>query len=336
MARKRRKRNRPPSPNKGLAPANFPELNRRFYATDPHDYFSRRLMGLMLWLGNTPEFQAAIKDEFKAADVGVLWRSDLSDEEAEKSRQRYATAESEVLLHHISETLLRLYLVHAARSPCPWLDIARERDFKKLKGDVADLRDRLQDGTERENIEYVFYGGANREAFNPVPEEERWQASLRNIGRFLDRYAEQFLDSAPYNAAKHGMAVVSGHSGIELGVNNDPDGPFLSKSGPAIEYLAIRGDKSQPRWAQETKWIDLAASIRLIGMARDLLDVLWTVGSAHRGGDHPEKLRLFDYPDYDAMMARSLPEIDPATAPLAELITTDRISMMLLYFEETE
>ncbi len=288
----------------------------------------------MLWLGHPPDFQAAIKEEFKAAGVGVLWQSDVSEEEAGEARQRYATAESEVLLHHISETLLRLYLVHAAHSPCPWLDIARERDFKKLKSTVADLRDRFQDGSERENIEYVFFGGPNRERFNPTPDEARWEASLRNIARFLDRYAEQFLDSAPYNAAKHGMAVVSGHSGIELGVNDDPDGPFLSKSGPAIEYLAIRGTKAQPRWAQETKWIDLAATIRLIGMARDLLDVLWTVGSAHRGGDQPEKLRLFDQPDYDAMMARSQPDIDPATASLAELVTTDRVSMMLLYFED--
>ena len=156
MARKGRKRQPKPSPDQGLAPANFSALNERFYKMSPEDYFSRRLMSLMLWLGFPDGFQAALQSEFSAEGVGVQWRSDLPGDEAEKNRKRFSTADAEVILHHVSETLLRLYLVHASRSPCPWLDLARERSFAKFKKQVEKLRERLQTGEERESIQLVF------------------------------------------------------------------------------------------------------------------------------------------------------------------------------------
>lgn len=86
MARKGRKRQPKPSPDQGLAPANFSALNERFYKMSPEDYFSRRLMSLMLWLGFPDGFQTALQNEFSAEGVGVQWRSDLPDDEAEKNR----------------------------------------------------------------------------------------------------------------------------------------------------------------------------------------------------------------------------------------------------------
>jgi hypothetical protein len=335
MAKRGRKRQPKPSPDQGLAPANFPALNERFYNMSPEDYFSRRLMSLMLWLGFPDGFQSALRSEFSAEGVGVQWQSDLPDDEAEKNRKRFATADAEVILHHVSETLLRLYLVHASRSPCPWLDLARERSFAKFKKQVEKLRERLQSGEERESLQLVFFGG-NRESFDPVPDEARWEAASKNVARFLDHYAGHFLDSAPYNAAKHGMAVMTGDSSFQVGVNNDEEGPFLSQSGPALEYLVVADNDGKPKWAQETKWIDLPVTIRLAGMARDLIEALWAVGAAHRGGDKPERIRLFDKQDYDELISRGKEEVDPDTATLAELISTDRMSMTLLYFEEKD
>ena len=97
VARKRQNRPQKPSADKGPAPANFPGLNETFYKMSPEDYFARRLMSLMLWLGNPEGFQAALKSQFSAAGVGVEWKSDLPDDEAEKNRKRFATAEAEVL-----------------------------------------------------------------------------------------------------------------------------------------------------------------------------------------------------------------------------------------------
>jgi hypothetical protein len=335
MARKGRKRHPKSSPDQGLAPANFSALNERFYKMNPEDYFSRRLMSLMLWLGFPDGFKTALQNEFSAEGVGVLWQSDLPDDEAEENRKRFATAEAEVLLHHVSETLLRLYLVHASRSPCPWLDLARERSFSKFKKEVEKLGERLHSGAEMESIQFVFFGG-KRERFDPVPDEARWEAASKNVSRFLGRYTEHFLDSSPYNAAKHGMAVMTGEPSFQVGVNNDTEGPFLSKSGPAIEYLVVADNDGKPKWAQETKWIDLPVTIRLSGMANDLIEGLWAIGAAQRGGDKPERIRLFDKPDYDELISRDKEKVDSDTATLADLITTDRMTMTLLYFEKKE
>jgi hypothetical protein len=149
----------------------------------------------------------------------------------------------------------------------------------------------------------------------------------------MDRYAEHFLDSAPYNAAKHGMAVMSGNSAFELGVNSEL-APFLSQSGPAIEYLVVKKDSDgMPRWAEETKWIDIPWTIRLIGMARDLIEALWQLGAARMGGEDLGKIKLFDVPGYDDLMRLGKEKIDEEGASLADFIETDRMTATLIYFE---
>ena len=45
---------------------------------------------------------------------GVARQDDADDEEAVAARERFVIAESEALLHHASETLLRLCLAHEA------------------------------------------------------------------------------------------------------------------------------------------------------------------------------------------------------------------------------
>src|SRR5690349_6380569 len=50
----------------------------------------------------------------------------------------FVAAESEVLLHHVSETLLRLSLALAPSADgevpdAPWLELARERSFRSFK-----------------------------------------------------------------------------------------------------------------------------------------------------------------------------------------------------------
>ncbi len=45
----------------------------------------------------------------------------------EQAHQAFISAEAEVLLHHASEALLRLYFAHADNAPCSWLEDGRQR-----------------------------------------------------------------------------------------------------------------------------------------------------------------------------------------------------------------
>ena len=204
MSRKQKPRQVKPSPDKGLAKENFPGLNKTFYGMTPHGYLRRRLTSLVLWYGDPPGLDDVLSDGFTVDDIAVNFDA---EENSKEERERFAVIEAEVLLHHVSETLLRLYLVHSKESPCPWLDLSRQMNPGLFKKEVDKLRKRLTTDEERSRIEAVFFATTQRESLTPTPTQEQWDAASRNISLYLGFYAAHFLDSAPYNAAKHGLAL---------------------------------------------------------------------------------------------------------------------------------
>jgi hypothetical protein len=108
----------------------LPALNEEFYAGDPADYFLRRLLGLLILKGKPEELRKMMAESVDAGGVRLeLVRQADPGAQSEKDdadgRDRFITADSWVLLHRASETLLRLYLAHAGDGPCPVLEIAR-------------------------------------------------------------------------------------------------------------------------------------------------------------------------------------------------------------------
>ncbi len=51
----------------------------------------------------------------------------------------FLIAESQVLLHHAAEALLRLFLAHEGRPPCPWLRAGSLRASGRLTGLLTSL-----------------------------------------------------------------------------------------------------------------------------------------------------------------------------------------------------
>jgi len=119
MARRSRSQQEKPSPDKGLAVENYPDLNATFYGMKPHIYLRRRLRSLWLWHGDPPGLTELLNEKFIVDDMAVTLGTEGDDEEEKRERERFVVIEAEVLLHHVSETLLRLYLVHATESLCP-------------------------------------------------------------------------------------------------------------------------------------------------------------------------------------------------------------------------
>lgn len=326
MARKRN-RDRRPSPDENLAIENFPELNSSFYAMSPHGYLRMRLRSLYLWLGN-PDGMYDLMSKGVTFEEMAISRSGDPDEEDEDERRRFAAIECEVLLHHVSETLLRLYIVHSRLPPCPWLELSSQRDFKEFKREVNKLRGRLTSGEEEDRIHQVFHVNSERSAIKPTPDPETWDRAAANIAHFLDFYAGHFLNSASYNAAKHGLAVASGEQGLSLGAGSDEE-PFLSRKGPAIEYLKVdSGPDKRPRWSKEVKWIVAKRIVPLVHIGCNLIEGIWNVGAGRYKVRELEVLHLFDHPPFDEIMKRS----EVAEGGI-EGVVMDGFSQTLLYYD---
>lgn len=328
MSRRSKARQPKPSPDKGLAIENYPDLNATFYAMSPHAYLRRRLRSLWLWHGDPPGLAELLEERFVVDDIAVTLGTE-GDEEAEKEeRERFVLIEAEVLLHHASETLLRLYLVHAKDSRCPWLDVSREKNFVLLKKDVSKLRGRLQSGAERPGIEAAFFPPGDRRKMIPEHGEEVWEEAIQNLSEYLDYYAAHFLDSAPYNAAKHGLALLAGQSGMEVIAGDDP-APFVKRSGPALVYLEVKRDKKSgdPRWAKVTKWIVLRRALVMIYIGCRLIEDIWKIGRGHRTPKKPTELHLFVEPKCAEVLKRTEYESQGGIPG----IITDQIQEHLLY-----
>jgi hypothetical protein len=104
----------------------FDRQNELFYSQQPTSYFRDRLTLLGLRAARSDELADVIGDGFVwgKLHIGGGDDEDLSEDEEETRLTRFVITESQVLLHHTSETLIRMFLAHAGRPQCPWLEMA--------------------------------------------------------------------------------------------------------------------------------------------------------------------------------------------------------------------
>ena len=205
--------------------------------------------------------------------------------------RNFASIESQVLLHQVCETLIRLYFAHAGHPPCPWLEVAGERFFDRFKKRVREsLLDRPA-ASLHDDVAYVFLGGT---ASDTGLDEDQWRLAVGNLTTFLRVFARRWLDDSPaYNSLKHGLAVVPSAADLwfatELG---SPDARKLG-GGPSLAYLESELVAPKRRkWRMTTRWIDISESLALTQVARQMIDSLW--GRAQvRYTDREESPRRF-------------------------------------------
>jgi hypothetical protein len=88
--------------------ARFQQLNKRFYTADPADYFRTRLSTLMLVAGRPGDLLGLLKEGVEYGRIRS--QADTNAEVDAAGIDRYVTVESQVLLHHVAEALIRLFL----------------------------------------------------------------------------------------------------------------------------------------------------------------------------------------------------------------------------------
>jgi hypothetical protein len=315
------KRSSKHGPDHLLAPEQYPGMNRAFYATRPWEYFRHRQRSLLLAAGAPEKLLAIGREGVKVGALNFKLTDDDSGAQEEEDRQRYVLAESEVLMHHASETLLRLYLAHEGLPACPWLEMARVRspgDFKKR----VEKRFVKSDPSQHcSDVALVFFGANMREKFTPIPEVGDWEQGIANVESFLRHYARHFLDADVYNALKHGLAIQAGEVGMQL-----DEGDLIKAEGTALEFLSIRRDQhDRQRWNMTTRWIEVDKAMSYVYVATSLIESMWGIARGRYLGEVPKSINVWTKPDYDQLASR-LP------AGQSSGIFIDTVHTELLYY----
>ena len=241
-------------------------------------------------------------------------------------REKFVIADSEALLHHASETVLRLYLAHEPLKPCPWLEMARIRTPGEFKQMVEDrfLKD-LPRQERRARVAQVFFATTERTKLKPTPSEEDWNKSLDNIEAFLIHFAQHFIEADVYSSLKHGLAVRPGEAAFQF-----DDGELIKAEGTWIEYLSLRPNSDgQRRWHRSTTWIRPDHSMGLVYLAGRLMQSIWSIAKLRYLRERPECVHSWLTPLYEEV-TRRLSEGEDAG------VFVDTMHMPLLYYRDPE
>lgn len=262
------------------------ELNQRFYSAQPTQYFRTRLQMLLLEAGDPEGVVSLMRSGVQYA--GLRIRADLDDTLGSNELDEHSTVESQILLHHVTETLLRFFVAHKDNPQCPWLDIAVNTSPSRFK----DIVSRQIIEAPRESLEdivaFVFLGSGGDD---DAEESEQLDEGAGNLANFLRKLAKIWRDEAHlYNALKHGLAIIPGNATIDFLA----DGTWAQfGSGPSIEYLEFTpGEQGQRTWQTTLRWVDVQESLQLVEIACLMIDSLWEVAKARYVGQQ-DNVRVF-------------------------------------------
>lgn len=271
------KRSKSKAEDENLIAQQFPELNRKFYSSNPAAYFRSRLHLLMLAAGATDEI-----NELLAKGVHyekLLAQVDFTEPSDDERRvhQAFVITEAEALLHHVSEALLRLFFAHADSPHCPWLEVARLRNFSEFKARIELFRDQPPSVELSQQLATVFLGAV------PAESDELRVAAVANIERLLRLLCARLLeDKNFYNAAKHGLAILAGNASIAM---SDSEGNSVAGSkGASVTYLETRETDTGQKWHETTRWVSPRQAMWLATIATTQMVSLWAVAQARYTG----------------------------------------------------
>lgn len=279
-------------PDKDLAPEQFAARNREFYnGARPSAYLTRRLRLLMLSLGRADDLATLLAEGVDFGPLTFRVDGEPSDEEDEE-RRHFASTETLVLVHHSTEAFLRLLIAHEAVPACPWIELARLWKPGDFKGRIAALRHGPSDEAERRRFAEVLLGGVLPPDGSTDDESlSVWSAGIDTAMRFIALSADRLLQEAPtYNAAKHGLAVVSTTGSLFLGSKDDPFPLDISTGeGPLLTSIGFqRQTSTEPaRWVKTSTWIRIQEDVIFVWLTLRMMDNLWAVARARYLGMAP-------------------------------------------------
>jgi len=248
-------------------------LNEEFYSTHASHYFRHRLAFLALQAGKPQAVEDLLAEEF--AWGSVKFSSPKNDQDGLEARtSKFVITESQVLLHHASEALFRLFIAHAGAPACPWLEIASLTSFKTFHKYLDAFRADPWRADLTNDAAHVFLGG------RPTNADEQWNEALQSSVRLIRLLANRFhADRNMYNATKHGMAVTAGEGSI--GIFTEDGRPVINTDGTQVTFLEHETTSDHKNWYRKAQWFNAPQAAWLTELALNQIDLLWDVAK-HR------------------------------------------------------
>lgn len=313
-----------PDPDHNLAIEQFPPLNEEFYRAKPYDYFRQRLLSLLLIASDSEHVTSALRD---GLSLGTLAVKNV-DRSSREENTAYAATESIVLLHHTAEALFRLYFAHAGSPACPWLEASRTTFGGEFKAKVDRLLSSLDAADTRSDVLKVFRLFGTYESATPAygGTKEQWLEQAQGLIDLLQLAGNRLVSEGPlYNAAKHGLTVVAGERGVELGQHPDLT---ISRHGPSNDFLTVNRDNA--RWEQRTTWVEIDATMGVTYLLIREMEVLFDIARARYLGQKAS----IRFPDLTPQLVRKtwMPSVKDGEVQLF----IDTMSQQLLYYKRDE
>ena len=242
------------------------DLNRRFYSGDPAAYFRARIVGARALV---PDGDGLTEAAAGLMDTARLNRAALA---------KHAAIDSQVILHHVAEAVLRVFMSHRHQPACPWLQLAGVTNVRTFRETVTAWN--VDPQSIDPEASWVFLGSVG-----PRDDTGRdsWERAARNANAFLHRLASTWLDENHlYNSMKHGLAVTADDAVFQVDTANT--GNFVRLAdGMAIEHLETvgwndddeRGGTSRPGGSTLSKPL----------ISPELLAACWNQHGCWHGGD---------------------------------------------------
>lgn len=254
-------------------PVDWKRLNENFYSGDPAGYFRIRSNMLMLAAGASDEVQRLL-------EAGVRYDGLISMELGRSAEERddldvaYLVTESQALLHHVSEALIRLFLAHASGPACPWMEVASLRQFSDFKEQVAVLAHHTWPTELADSVPHVFFGGAPKE---PDLSTDEARETVTQLLRHLA--AGLLKDANLYNSVKHGMAVVGSRDAYVTLATGGGE-PLMGSHGPSIAFLESESEGNTRVWKVSRRWLSIRQAMWMSQLAIVEIDALWAIARA--------------------------------------------------------
>lgn len=267
-------------------------FNQSFYLSDPADYLRTRLHLLVLTGCCHDQLRSLVGEGVEYA--GITLGPDIADQEPDddsetRSRQRQAflTVESQMLLHHAAETLLRLFIVHSSQTDVPWIALNSQRNASVFKQMIQEaFVDRLPDPLL---VGSVCLGRARWPG--DVATQAEWDEGVEGLTLFLSKFARTILDDASlYNGIKHGLGVTPSEASVLIGST-------MAGFGTSVEFPESGKWEGEARdWSLTTRWIDIQESLGLVSVAIEMIDSIWQIGRYRKTGQKPKRNGYFPGP----------------------------------------
>jgi hypothetical protein len=261
------------SAGRTLDPRQFPELNAVFYGGDPAEFIKMRIESLALMACDDEQLAPAFG---AARQIGTAHFRPSSPPPVD-ARRRYIRTEAEMVAHHASETLLRLFFAHVEHQECPWLGMSASTSFAEFKAKVDDA---LERGFDRTQIALVFLGDTSPTDSCIQLSDDEFEDAIDAFDLLLTDCGNRFLgDSFLYNAVKHGVTAVGvDDEEAQIAFRADGGERTTLHKGPMHFYLhkavSPAAPKNSPQWFyscdDSNPGRDLAVSVLIVNAANSL------------------------------------------------------------------